>query len=70
MKSPQPINIPIVHVSPHLLGSKAERDAFADEMLRREREYEEAVADLPANKTEILSDEAFFQKPEIKPLKK
>lgn len=33
--------------NPMLLGSKIERDAFADDMLAREREYEATMKGLP-----------------------
>lgn len=44
---PEPVATPIHHISPALLGSKADRDAFADAMLQRERDYEEAMRGLP-----------------------
>jgi hypothetical protein len=45
---------PIRQINSALLGTKAERDAFADEMIRREDEYQQAMAGLPA--TPPLSD--------------
>lgn len=41
------VETPVRHVSPALLGAKAERDAFADQMLQRERDYQEAMEGLP-----------------------
>ena len=53
--SPPPITLPRYVLPPilpnrALLGGRAQLDAFADEMLAREREYEEAMRDLPENK--------------------
>ena len=38
------------HLNAAALGTKAERDAFADAMLQKEREYQEGMAGLPDNK--------------------
>lgn len=45
---------PIRQINPALLGPKAERDAFADDMLARELAYNEVMSGLP--ETLPLSD--------------
>jgi len=53
MTPPRPIVTPIQRPNAALLGSREERDAFADrqlEMERRQAEYDEAMAGLPENK--------------------
>lgn len=47
IRAPRPTTTTLVHLDPRALGTKAERDAFADAMLQRERDYEEAMAGLP-----------------------
>jgi hypothetical protein len=48
MNPPRPISTPLANVNPALLsGDRSKVDAFADAMLQREREYQEAMADLP-----------------------
>ena len=36
---PRPVTTAIRHVNPALLGTKADRDAFADSMLAQERQH-------------------------------
>lgn len=46
--APRPITTAVVALNPALLsGDRSKLDAFADAMLARERDYQEAMAELP-----------------------
>lgn len=47
LATPRAVTVPLRHLNPATLGTKQERDQFADAMLQREREYEESMAGLP-----------------------
>lgn len=47
MNSPRPITTPIRRLNPLALGTKEQRDQFASTQLAREKEYQDAMKDLP-----------------------